>query len=89
MLWYIQLNPVREEMFEKPSEYQWSNFAKKAEGISGPVVDHHQIYNVLGNSAPDLRKTHQEIVFETIPDEELILIRDSIQRNQVTGGNRF
>ncbi len=86
---YIELNPVRAGMVENPLKYQWSSFSKKTNGVSDPVVDYDQIYKALGNSAADRRKAYQKYVFETIPEEELKLIRDSIQRNQVTGGNRF
>jgi len=86
---YIELNPVRAEIVKKPSDYKWSSFAKKAEGVSDPVVDYDQIYKALGDSAADRRKAYKEYVFETIPEEELKLIRDSIQRNQVSGSNRF
>jgi len=76
-------------MVKKPLEYRWSSFVKKAEGVSDPVVDYDPIYKALGNTAADRRKAYQEYVFETIPEEELKLICDSIQRNQVTGGNHF
>ncbi len=52
-------------------------------------MDYDQIYKALGNSTADRRKANQEYVFEMIPDDGLKLIRDSIQRNQVTSGKRI
>jgi putative transposase len=47
------------------------------------------VYTALGDKAAERQKVYEEYVSQTIPEEELKLIRDSIQRNQVTGGNRF
>ncbi len=86
---YIELNPVRAGMAEEPSAYQWSSFAKKAKGKPDAVVDYDRVYTALGNTAGERQKAYREYVTQTIPEEELKLIRDSIQRNQVTGGSRF
>jgi len=86
---YIELNPVRAGMVEDPSAYTWSSFAKKAKGTPDPVVDYDRVYTALGDKAAERQKVYEEYVSQTIPEEELKLIRDSIQRNQVTGGKRF
>jgi putative transposase len=86
---YIELNPVRAGMVEEPSAYKWSSFAKKAKGKPDSVVDYDFIYSALGENAAERQRAYNEYVYQTIPEGELKLIRDSIQRNQVVGGNRF
>jgi putative transposase len=65
------------------------SYGKKALGVSNRVVDLNWVYKALGKNAEERRTAHQDYVFQTIPKEELKLIRDSIKRNQVTGGDRF
>lgn len=86
---YIELNPVRAGMVEEPSTYKWSSFAKKVNEKPDSVVDYDFIYKALGKNAAERQRAYHEYVYQTIPEEELKLIRDSIQRNQTTGGNRF
>jgi putative transposase len=86
---YVELNPVRAGMVEEPSAYKWSSFAKKIGMKRDPAVDYDRVYTALGNSAAERQQAYEEYVVQTIPEEEIKLIRASIQRNQVTGGNRF
>ncbi len=86
---YIELNPMRTGIIENPSDYNWSSFARKTIGKQDPVVDFDRVYKALGKNAEERQKAYLEYVIQTIPEEELKLIRESIQRNQVTGGNRF
>jgi len=86
---YIELNPVRAGTVDQPSEYQWSSYVRKAKGLPDGVVDLDLVYKALGRTAVDRQKSYKEYIRETTPDEELQLIRGSIQRNQVTGGHRF
>lgn len=86
---YIELNPVRAAMVAEPSAYQWSSFAKKGAGKPDAVVDYDQVYIALGDTAAERQRAYREYLAKTIPEDELRLIRDSIQRNQVTGGDRF
>ncbi|MCP3892039.1 MAG: transposase [Desulfobulbaceae bacterium] len=86
---YIELNPMRAGMVEDPSVYQWSSFSKKAKGKPDAVVDYDRVYTALGNTAAERQKAYIEYVSQTIPEDELKLLSESIQRNQVTGGNRF
>lgn len=86
---YIELSPLRAGMVAEPSVYKWSSFASKANGKPDAVVDYDAVYTALGDSPRERCKAYQEYVAQTIPEDELQRIRDFIQRNQVTGSDRF
>lgn len=86
---YIELNPLRAEMVADPLSYKWSSYTFKATGSPDSVADLDEIYLALGNTESERQKAYREYVMQTIPEEELKLIQGSIQRNQVTGGDKF
>lgn len=47
------------------------------------------MYAAIGANAEERHKAYHEYASEKISEEELNLIRDSIQLNQITGGSRF
>lgn len=59
---YIELNPVRAGMVENPSQYQWSSYGKKAQGVSDPTVDFDRVYRVLGRNTKERQLAYQEYV---------------------------
>lgn len=86
---YIDLNPLRAGMVQKPEDYSWSSFRCKAQGIKDPVVDFDPCYSALGNSSLARQAAYYEFCVKTIPDGELELIRCAIQRNQLTGTEKY
>jgi putative transposase len=86
---YIELNPMRAGMVGDPAEYQWSSYATKVIGTRDPVVDFHPSYLSLGDSRQERQKAYAEYVLGTVPDDELKLIREALQRGQLTGSERF
>jgi putative transposase len=73
----------------QPEDYQWSSYGIKTTGKPDLVVDLDHIYEALGSNKSERQKAYREYVLKTIPEEELKLIREALQRSQVTGGNRF
>ena len=86
---YVELNPVRAGMVVEPGEYSWSSYNHKANGKRDPVVDLPVNYMSLGHTAYQRQQAYAEYVSGTIPEYELKLIRDALQRGQVTGGEKF
>ncbi len=86
---YIELNPVRAGMVASPGQYRWSSFRSKAEGMKDPVVDYDTCYLALGRSKQKRQAAYAEYVADTIAESETKLIRDALQRGQLTGGERF
>ena len=69
--------------------YQWSSYGTKVSEKRDLVVDTPPFYLSMGDTAQERRKAYEEYVLETIPDNELKLIREALQRGQLTGGDRF
>lgn len=86
---YVDLNPLRAGMIKTPEDYKWSSYQCKAHGIKDDILDFDECYMALGDEEETRRSAYQEYVLQTIPDEELELIRNAIQRNQLTGTKQF
>lgn len=86
---YIELNPVRASVAVNPADYKWSSFNCLAHGKSDLVVDQRPCYKSLGKNGPERQEAWKTYVYDTIADYELKLIRDALQRGQVTGGDKF
>lgn len=86
---YIELNPLRAAMVFNPIEYKWSSYACKVTDKRDPVVNFHPTYWAIGDSSTERQKAYADYVLATVPEYETQLIRDALQRQQLTGGDRF
>jgi putative transposase len=86
---YIEPNPVRARVVVNPADYKWSSFNCLAHGKSDLVVDQRPCYTSLGDTGPERQEAWKAYVSDTIADYQLKLIRDALQRGQVTGGDTF
>lgn len=86
---YVELNPLRAGIVVDPGQYQWSSYAAKALAIDDLVVDLHSSYLSLGKNDEERRKRYTEYVLNTVPEQEIKLIREALQRGQLTGSERF
>ena len=53
---YIELNPVRARIVDRPADYRWSSYRANALGYTDPIVTPHPLYYALGRS-PEARQT--------------------------------
>lgn len=53
------------------------------------VVDFHTTYPALGKDEKERRKAYAEYVLGTVPENEIQLVREALQRGQLTGSDRF
>ena len=86
---YIDLNPLRAGMVAAPGEYKWSSYGCKGQGKKDSVVDFDESYLALGENKSERQEAYEQYVRDTIPEGEIKLIRDSLQRGQLTGSERF
>jgi len=86
---YIELNPLRAGMVADPAQYQWSSYGAKMFGKRDPVVDLPSFYMALGDTEQERQTAYTKYVFGTVPEYETRLIREALQRGQLTGSERF
>ena len=77
---YIELNPVRAQMVDHPSEYPWSSYRRNALGREDDLIIPH--YKYIQRAYCALFKAH-------IPELELEEIRAATNREWVLGSDYF
>ncbi len=86
---YIELNPVRANMVEKPEEYRWSSYRANADGESNPILTPHPLYLALGGDSQQRAKYYRESFKEVIDEKLIDEIRASVQTGTPMGSERF
>ena len=87
---YIELNPVRAWMVADPSEYRWSSYTSRIDtGDSTGWLDTDPCYLALGNTAQQRSERYRTFVHGAVSQAERSLIREGLQRGQLTGDSRF
>lgn len=86
---YIELNPVRAKMVEKPGDYPWSSYSFKAEGKINTLLDYDPAYLGLGKTKEERQVNYRRMFLKNIPDEELTRIRSATQRGGAMGSKDF
>lgn len=86
---YIELNPVRSGIVERPEDFPWSSFRANAMGEGDGLVRPHGIYQGLGPTRRRRAQMYAEMFRESLPDEQLARIRDACQHGWALGGPAF
>ena len=86
---YIELNPVRANMVAHPEDYKWSSYRDKLGDHRHPWLDVDPCYRKLGQGAEERARRYQAFVMDAIAETEWTLIRQAVQRGQLTGSTRF
>ncbi|WP_290648996.1 transposase [Aquisalimonas sp.] len=86
---YIELNPVRARMVPDPGDYPWSSYRQRLGRESGTWIDLDPCYVELGANDAERRERYRSFVEQGVPEKELALLRDALQRGQLTGDRRF
>jgi putative transposase len=85
---YIELNPVRAMMVNRPEEYKWSSYGVNAWGETGWLVPHAD-YLALGTTTHARCHAYRELFKTQLSEENLHLIRKSAHYCQPVGDERF
>ena len=87
---YIELNPVRARMVAHAQDYPWSSLGSRMQlKPDSQLLDGHPCYDALAPTDIERRERYEQFVNAGIPESELRLIRDAVNRSQLTGGARF
>lgn len=86
---YIELNPVRAKVVDKPEEYRWSSYRAKVGLEDQAWIDSDPCYQALGRTREEQIRRYAAWVSDAIPEGEWDQIRAAAQRGQLTGADRF
>jgi putative transposase len=70
---YVELNPFRKRLLEKPEDYQYSSYNYYAFGKKDDLVSRDLFYDDLGKTDKSRRENYRELIIEQI-------VADSISR---------
>lgn len=85
---YIELNPVRANMVDRPEEYRWSSYGVNAWG-DDTWLEPHDEYRKLGTTASEQRYAYRELFKHHLDDRDLHLLRKAAHYCQPVGDDRF
>ena len=86
---YIEMNPVRARIVDKPQDYRWSSYRCNALGANNSLVRAHDIYTALAPTDEGRRQAYRQIFDELPGAEELQRIRRALETGWPLGGDRF
>jgi putative transposase len=86
---YVELNPVRAGIVSTPEEYSWSSYRQRLGICSDHWIEDDVVTAMLGNNLAEIRCAYAKFVQAGTPRDELARIRNSVRRNQLTGGDTF
>jgi putative transposase len=85
---YIELNPVRAGMSERPADYRWSRHACNAIADNDPAVTPHADYLRLGNDTRSRLAAYREL-FEGDDRTNMDQLRQHTRQKNIWGSVRF
>lgn len=86
---YVELNPVRAGMVERPDAYRWSSYRAHVGTESVAWLDLDPEYLGLGATPAERQMRYAQWVAVGVPAGEWDTIRRAIQRGQLTGDEPF
>jgi putative transposase len=86
---YADLNPKRAGMVRLPQDYRWSSGNEKIGRRARCLIDEDFCYLGMGRTRREREMAYRDWVLAAIPDGTWTLIRDAVQRGQLTANRRF
>jgi putative transposase len=86
---YIELNPVRANMVDEPSEYPWSSYQINALGKESALCTPHDLYKALGSDAETMQVKYMALFKHHIDGKLIDDIRRSLNKGLALGSDRF
>lgn len=86
---YIELNPVRAGVVERPEDYPWSSHAHYTTGNPDALITEHEAYMRLG-ALPELRrKAYLSLFQDPVAEKEARKLRTAVNRGWALGSEPF
>jgi putative transposase len=81
---YIELNPVRAGISERPEDYPWSSYHANAMGVRDPLITPHRLYLALGTDA-DRLEAYRSLSQTPLDQPRLEQIREATNKGWALG----
>ena len=86
---YVEMNPVRAGLCNRPDDYPWSGYKFRAYGLKSEILDIDTWYNSAGDTGEKRQEIYRKLFDIPIPDWTTKLIRKISQRNGIIGSENF
>ncbi len=86
---YIELNPVRAALADRPEGYPWSSYHARALGMRNPLLDNDPAYAALGATEALRQGVYRAWVAAAVPQDEWSAIRNATQKGLMIGPIAF
>lgn len=86
---YIELNPVRANMVQRPGDYPWSSYRANGDGHANPMLTPHAEYLRLGVTKAVRQATYRGLLATKLDGTLLDTIRQATNGNFALGNRRF
>lgn len=86
---YVDLNPVRAKIVEKPEDFRWSSYRARVGLSDCDWLDADPCFRALADDQHNRQMRYREFVERGVREQELQFIREAVQRNQLTGSEFF
>ena len=86
---YIELNPVRNALVDKPQDYHWSSYAHNALAQTDEMFTAASEYRKLGDSAAECAKAYRKLFRAKLSQQQVQEITDATVKGWVLGDSKF
>ena len=86
---YIELNPIRAMMVERPELYPFSSYHCNALGVFDKLIVPHHLYQALGSTDIKRQLAYSRLFRQSVEPEELESIRNATNNAWVLGNEYF
>lgn len=78
---YIELNPVRASLVNKPSDYKWSSHLANAFGKEDVLISPHPLYLSLATHENTRRELYRDLFTITLSDKDIKKIQSACNKS--------
>jgi putative transposase len=86
---YVELNPTRAGLVQRPADYRWSSHRFHAHGIRDELVQPHSVLLQMAATEDGRRDAYQRLFGNPVEQEFLDRIRQCSRRGWALGSERF
>ena len=86
---YIELNPVRAGIVNKPGDYPWSSYQSNALGKTDPILSPHDLYLQLGRDPQERQDSYRLLFEQNIEPRLLDGLREATNKGWAFGSKDF